>query len=441
MIFKRRQGAGDGETSLLTPERIRIIGVVFAVAWLLILCFDIWTHTRHGLVDAEGQQLGRDFVNSWAAPRLAQIGPAEQVYAIRDLTAFERGLTAPNAAPKFYSYPPTYLLLTTPISLPPFLPAYLLWIAGGWALLIALLRPFLGLNSATMAVLASPAVFMNTVSGQNGALTTGAFVGGLMLLERRPVLAGAVLGLLSVKPQLALLVPIALLSAGQLRALLAMGFSALLLAGLSVLAYGVAPWLAFFHNFPTQKLLLDLEPSIWQRMPTVYSAVRLAGGAAELAYAVQLAAAGFSALCVIVVWRRSGPMLTKAAILILASLACTPYAWDYDSIAVLFAAIWLWRPAPGMGANAPEKLLLAILVAGAALAPLLANVLHLQIAPLCLLALLAIRALKPSGAEDPAAQRGEERHGESGDALNSELLSDPLRSRKETPQSARLTSQ
>jgi len=397
-IAKRHRvlSGGPPATNLLTPDRIKIFGVVFAVAWLLILCFDIWGHTRHGLVDADGQQLGRDFVNSWAAPRLARTEAAKHVYAIGDLTAFERSLTAPNAAPKFYSYPPTYLLLTTPISLPPFLPAYLIWIVSGWCLLIALLRPFLGLKSATMGVLASPAVFMNNVSGQNGAFTTGAFVGGLMLLERRPVLAGVVLGLLSVKPQLALLVPLALISAGQWRALLAMGFSALLLAGISILAYGVAPWLAFFSNFPTQKLLLDLEPSIWQRMPTVYSAIRLVGGTAELAYAVQLVAAAFAALCVVVVWRRSEPLLTKAAILILASLACTPYAWDYDSIAVLFAAVWLWAPASGVAANAWEKSLLAILVAGGALAPLLANALHLQIAPLCLLAVLARRVITPT---------------------------------------------
>lgn len=379
---------------ILTPERMKLFGVALAAAWFAILAFDIWTHTRYGLVDAAGQQLGRDFVNSWAAPRLAHKQSADQVYSILALTDFERSVTAPNAAPKFYSYPPTYLLLTTPISLPPFLPAYLLWIVGGWCLLIALLRPFLGLKSAAIAILASPAVFMNNVSGQNGAITAAMLVGGLMLLDRRPILAGALLGLLSVKPQLALLIPPALLAARQWRAFVAMGVTAVALAGISVLAYGLEPWAAFFHNFPTQRMLLDAEPSIWQRMPTVYSAVRLVGGSASLAYAVQLVAAAFAALCLVVVWRRSGPTLTKAAVLILASLACTPYAWDYDSIPLIFAAVWLWGPASGRAASSLEKILLAVLVAGAALAPALANIIHLQIAPFCLTALLAQRVMK-----------------------------------------------
>jgi len=69
--MKKRQGrvGRAAASSLVTPERIRILGVVFAVVWPLILCFDRWAHTRHGQLDAAGQQLGRDFVNSWAAPR------------------------------------------------------------------------------------------------------------------------------------------------------------------------------------------------------------------------------------------------------------------------------------------------------------------------------------------------------------------------------------
>lgn len=47
---------------------------------------------------------------------------------------------------------------------------------------------------------------------QNGFLSAGLFGGALVLLERRPVLAGALFGLLTYKPHLGLLVPIVLIA-------------------------------------------------------------------------------------------------------------------------------------------------------------------------------------------------------------------------------------
>ena len=58
----------------------------------------------------------------------------------------------------------------------------------------------------------APAVFINAVGGQNGTWTAALFGGGLSLLERRPLLAGGLLGLLSYKLQLGLLIPVALLA-------------------------------------------------------------------------------------------------------------------------------------------------------------------------------------------------------------------------------------
>ena len=68
------------------------------------------------------------------------------------------------------------------------------------------------------ALLAAPAVFINAVGGQNGTWTAALFGGGLSLLERRPLLAGGLLGLLIYKPQLALLIPVALLAGRHWRA-------------------------------------------------------------------------------------------------------------------------------------------------------------------------------------------------------------------------------
>lgn len=387
----------QAQAGLFTPGLLRLCGVIIAATWLMLLGADGWLHTRHGVVDAKGEQLGRDFVYAWAAPRLAEQSKAASVYSATDFNAFQRGLTAPNAEAKFYPYPPTYLLLTAPISPLPLLPAYLVWTLGGFCLLASLMRPFLGWKSAWIAVLASPAVFLNGFSGQNGALTAGLLVGGLIILDRRPLLAGALFGLLlCAKPQLVLLTPLAMLAGGRWRTLLAMGLTTLALIGLSLLAFGASPWAAFYHDLPVLKRLPDIALN-WRRMPTLYSALRQCGAPAAVAYVAQALSAGVAAACVFLVWRGAEPTLTKAAVLLLAGFACTPYGWDYDTIPLIFAAAWLWPRSPETPGAPWEKLLLSALLAapGLLLFPILPAFIHgAQLAPLLVLCLLALRGTR-----------------------------------------------
>ena len=66
---------------------------------------------------------------------------------------------------------------------------------------------------------AFPAVFINLGHGQNGFLTAGLLGAALLSLPRRPLLSGILFGLLAYKPQFGLLIPVALLVAGQWRAI------------------------------------------------------------------------------------------------------------------------------------------------------------------------------------------------------------------------------
>ena len=59
---------------------------------------------------------------------------------------------------------------------------------------------------------ASPAAMFTLLAGQNAFFTAALLVGGLAMLGRTPAMAGALLGLLVFKPQLAVLVPVALLA-------------------------------------------------------------------------------------------------------------------------------------------------------------------------------------------------------------------------------------
>ena len=63
-----------------------------------------------------------------------------------------------------------------------------------------------------MLALAFPATFINLFHGQNGFLNAALLGAALLALDRRPVVAGILFGLLSYKPHLGLLVPLALLA-------------------------------------------------------------------------------------------------------------------------------------------------------------------------------------------------------------------------------------
>jgi arabinofuranan 3-O-arabinosyltransferase len=347
----------------LTPERMKRWAVVFAGVWLFRLAMDVWIHTRFGVVDAHGEQLGRDFVNYWAGARLALHGRADVAYRIGDFLAYERSLTAADAELKWYGYPPVAMLLAAPFGLPPFLPALALWTLGGWAVLTRMLAPRMGWVMAAVALAATPAFFLNAISGQNGAFSAILLAGGVMLLDRRPLLAGLLFGLLCYKPHLGVLIPVALIAGGRWRTVLAAGATVVALVAASIAYVGWQPWADFVHNAPVHRWILETQSLNWRRMPSVYPALRMLGAPSGWAYAVQALSGLAAALAVVLVWRGRASTPLKGAALVVATFLATPYAWDYDMIVLLFAAAWFWGEAEAAGWRPWEKTTLALMVA------------------------------------------------------------------------------
>src|SRR3546814_13973031 len=82
-------------------------------------------------------------------------------------------------------------------------------------------------------------------SDLNGFLTGALLIGGLRLLGTKPIVAGILFGILTVKPQLGILLPFALLAARQWTAIAAAGATTVLLVGISVLLFGWESWQAY----------------------------------------------------------------------------------------------------------------------------------------------------------------------------------------------------
>src|SRR5207244_366457 len=106
---------------------------------------------------------------------------------------------------------------------------------------------------------------VNVIVGQNAFLTLALLLAGVGLLGRRDFAAGAILGLLSYKPQLAIMVPVALLAARHWRAIAGAALSASFAVALSPALFGrdrrmavllTATLIAAPHSSPYDLVLL-----------------------------------------------------------------------------------------------------------------------------------------------------------------------------------------
>lgn len=385
------------EAAWLDAPRLRRIGLVLAILGLAAIGADTWLHTRAGLADLDGNQLGRDFLNYWSGAHLAAEGRANRVFDLWAFWHYEQAHAVPGGQFRWYSYPPAMLLLTLPLAALGYVAALIAWSLAGPLLNAALLRHDLGWRDAVLAMLATPAALLNLVSGQNGQFTAALFAGGLMLLDRRPAAAGALLGLLCCKPQLALLVPVALTASGRWRAFLAAGGSALAVCALSYALFGAESWHGFLRNMPLNFQTLENGVGLWPRMPTPYAAVRLLGGGNSAAWAAQAISALAAVTVTALAWRASAPRAVQNALLVLATFCVSPYAWDYDMVVVTFAVAWLIREGRSHGFLPGEKIVLAALAAMPLALIGLAGGLHIQLAPLLVWAtvLMAARRAMP----------------------------------------------
>ena len=193
-----------------------------------------------------------------------------------------------GGAPGWYAffYPPVYLLFVLPLGLLPYYGALAVWLAATGAAYALTVRKFAGGAVGLLPILAFPAVFSTVGHGQNALLTTALFAGGALKLERRPLIAGLILGALCFKPQLALLVPLTLAVTGRWRALAGFFAGALILAGLSWLAFGAETWRAFPAENALARATLEQGLVDQAKIQSAFAALRVLGAPLAAAYGV-----------------------------------------------------------------------------------------------------------------------------------------------------------
>jgi len=319
----------------MQPRGSRLPGVPFLLAFpltaLVALVF-VWQDASVFLdrpVD-RGQIAGRDFLLFWGAGKLAAQARFDELYAPDGIPSAVPSPTAGRAdAYTYFAYPPHLLLALRPLARLPYARAWFVWSAAG---LLALLSAAGGPRLRVVLLLLSPAVLVSLEFGQTGLFTGALLLAGIRLLDRRPALAGLCFGLLTIKPQLGVLVPFALVAGRHHRALLAAVATVVACALATLLALGPAAFAAWLSadTFATARGFLEHGSGAGLLLsPTVFVALRPLG--IGVAYAAQAAAALLALAGVVIAFRRRHP-LAGAALVVGGTLA-SPYLHNYDLVA------------------------------------------------------------------------------------------------------------
>jgi hypothetical protein len=319
-----------------------------ARTWIVVVglfyCYDMLRDTA-GSLNSNGRPLGDDYVNYWSGAYLAWHGRLADIYNWPVYHAFQQSIVGDSVELYLYAYPPVLLILTAPLAVMPYLPGLAAWLIAGWLCFWRALRLALPGRDALLLALAAPAVFVNAYGGQNGTWSAAFFGGGLCLIGRRPFIAGILFGLMVYKPQLGLLIPVALLAGRQWWTIAGAAVSASTLVLTSVLLFGPETWRDYLH-FATllRQTILEQGASGWHRLVSVFGVARLLGADVKLAYVVQAGAALIAAGVVALAWFRGAPAPIRYAALVLGTLLATPYVQDYDLVVGTFVVVWLTRP-------------------------------------------------------------------------------------------------
>lgn len=376
--------------SFVTRARVRLTAILVLAATVIGLLYLF--ATAHGTVDSLGRPLGTDFSNVWTAGWMADHGRAPEAWDWPTQHAVQKQVHHDPAIPFYgWHYPPPFLIIATLLAQFPYVAALLIWQGMTLLLALCLIRRILPNDrDAILAALGAPVVLVCLGHGQNAFLTASLLGAGMLLLDRKPWVAGMLLGALVYKPQFAVLIPILILARGNWRAFIAASLTVTALCLLTLAIWGWPVWQAFRDSLPlTQHIIIEAGATGWEKIQSPFSAIRQWGGAIPLAYVVQgivtaiaIAAAALAA--------RRGTMEVRGAAALSAALLCTPYVLDYDFVLLGVAIAFLAADMKQRGALAWEPTWLAY----AWLAPLFGRSLsELTHVPVNLIAAIAVLAL------------------------------------------------
>jgi hypothetical protein len=329
-------------------EKITVVtGIIFASLLLcLYICLVFMTWNFNTLTDFKGRPLALDFANFWAASKLALSGKAALAYNVNKLHEVQLlTLGTQHSFECGWHYPPPFFLAVLPLGLLPYLPSLFIWMIVTLLLYLIILYRLSPHPILIILCVLFPGIYQNFIVGQNGYLSGILFGGALLLLDRRPLTAGCLIGFLCYKPPLVIITFIALIFGRYWKPLISAIVTYLVLVLASIMVLGYQVWIDYFKVMAIPMKLMEIGVTNWSIMPTFFAATMSAGFSVKIAYIVQ--AMGMLAVVSGVVWvwgkKPNTSIATRGAVLVLGTLLFPPYEFNYDLAILALPLCWLWE--------------------------------------------------------------------------------------------------
>jgi alpha-1,2-mannosyltransferase len=287
-----------------------------------------------------------------------------QIYTLTHI-AFEGEYPTPGRRQQFYDrqvslvpasagdhylpvYPPTAALIFHPLAALPYATALAVWtlvtIAGYACVVRGAWLPFRSIfpdvGFVVRAAAVFPPFFLLVLYGQTTLLPLLTFfLAWVALRAGHPIASGLALGLLTVKPQFALVIGPALLFGGNWRVLLGL----LISVGAQMIAVtgtiGIQAVSAYARTISELRDIEHLlEPDGW-RMHSIRTLTRLVPGPpGDLIWA---AASVWIVIAAVRIWRGAFPLTARLGVVILATVLVNPHLFGYDAVILVMPVIWL----------------------------------------------------------------------------------------------------
>lgn len=289
--------------------------------------------------------VGRDFLNYWMHGRVAGMPDPGRFYDLATYNSELAALLGPGYPGQNLPNPPNFMLLAWPFARLDYLPALFCWTVFGVGTFGYIAAQRFRDPRLLIALAFSPAAVLALIAGQSSFLTASLLITIFAWLDRRPIGAGVLIALLTLKPQLGLLLPVMLVASGRWRVLFVAVIATLAVVATTTALYGPQVWIDYvLKSAPTQALALA-DPAMRAApfMPTILMNARVAGASYGLALAIQ---AAFAALAIgAVFWafrsRKAADPNLLTALFLACSIFATPYLGSYDVLALTLVALML----------------------------------------------------------------------------------------------------
>jgi len=229
-----------------------------------------------------------------------------------------------------WTYPPPFNLIAAGLAvLPPGL-SYFVFVGLTLAGFLAVLRRLSGPHFAAIVFMVFPALATTVSCGQNGFLT-GTLIGLACLgLMRDRTIAGVPLGLMVIKPHLAITLAFYVAVTRRWTCMMVAASVTMASAGVATLVFGSRIWPAFLQGVEEAGGFLVAGHYPLFRMVSIYATLRSVDLPPSFAMLIQAASAGAAFYLVAVSIRRRKPTSQILGLTVLCSLTVSPYMYDYD---------------------------------------------------------------------------------------------------------------